>query len=208
MVRNAIQSYFWTSKMATGGHLKKNITKKVARVIWTMFESTAGRLQLDINSLLVNIYTYRQLCWERGPLGRMYTILVNEWHLMLGFICNCWPREILQSFKINLAGQWVDLVLSGCWLFYTSVNYFLHRCFATEGLLGSFMDTSDGEWWYFLIAPLAIKSFADIFAIKHRIVIEHFTSVLVCTGNGYHLTITMFLFSPIITWWFYHMATT
>ena len=29
MVRNAIQSDFWTSKMATGGHLKKkNIYKK------------------------------------------------------------------------------------------------------------------------------------------------------------------------------------
>ena len=61
---------------------KKTFTKKVARVIWTMFEPTAGRLQLDINSLLVNIYTYRQLCWERGnihcvrPLGRMHTILV------------------------------------------------------------------------------------------------------------------------------------
>ena len=37
-----------------------------------MFEPTAGRLQLDINSLLVNIYigppTYRQLCWERGNI--------------------------------------------------------------------------------------------------------------------------------------------
>ena len=49
-----------------------------------MLEPTGGRLQLDINSLLVNIYiyTYRQLCWERGnthcvrPLGRMHTILV------------------------------------------------------------------------------------------------------------------------------------
>ena len=56
MVRNAIQSDFWTSKMATGGHLKKTFTKKVAQVIWTMFKLTAGRLQLDINSLLVNIY--------------------------------------------------------------------------------------------------------------------------------------------------------
>ena len=34
MVRNAIQSDFWTSKMATGGHFfKKTSTKKVARVI-------------------------------------------------------------------------------------------------------------------------------------------------------------------------------
>ena len=62
------------------------ILKKIfARVILTMFEPTAGRLQLDINSLLVNIYIYiyRQLCWERGnihcvrPLGRMHTILVK-----------------------------------------------------------------------------------------------------------------------------------
>ena len=46
--------------MAIGGHLKKKtFTKKVARVILTMFEPTAGRLQLDINSLLVNIYTDR-----------------------------------------------------------------------------------------------------------------------------------------------------
>ena len=28
MVRNAIQSDFWTSKMATDGHLKKNIYKE------------------------------------------------------------------------------------------------------------------------------------------------------------------------------------
>ena len=28
MVRNAIQSDFWTSKMATGGHFLKNIYKK------------------------------------------------------------------------------------------------------------------------------------------------------------------------------------
>ena len=61
----------------------------------TMFEPTAGRLQLDINSLLVNIYIYRQLCWERGnihcvrPLGRMHTILVDN-----GVVCSlhmyCW----------------------------------------------------------------------------------------------------------------------
>ena len=38
---------------------KKPFTKKVERVIWTMFKPTAGWLQLDINSLLVNIYTDR-----------------------------------------------------------------------------------------------------------------------------------------------------
>ena len=56
-----------------------------------MFEQTGGRLQLDINSLLVNIYiyTYRQLCWERGnihcvrPLGRMHIILVVNMFLSI-----------------------------------------------------------------------------------------------------------------------------
>ena len=38
--------------------LKKNY-KNFAQVILTMFKPTAGRLELDINSLLVNIYTYR-----------------------------------------------------------------------------------------------------------------------------------------------------
>ena len=82
MARNAIEREFRTSKMATGSHFvknkitnvkkwfvdiqkgyrrafkKKTFTKKVERVIWTMFEPTAGRLQLYINSLLVNIYIY------------------------------------------------------------------------------------------------------------------------------------------------------
>ena len=49
MARNAIESEFRTSKMATGGYLKKTFTKQVARVISTMFKPTAGRLQLDIN---------------------------------------------------------------------------------------------------------------------------------------------------------------
>ena len=54
------RSDFWTSKMATGGHLKKKNL---------MFEPTAGRLQLDINSLLVNIYI------PTGMLGtREYTL--------------------------------------------------------------------------------------------------------------------------------------
>ena len=44
-----VRSDIWTSKMATNGHLKKNIYKKVERVIWTMFKPTAGRIQLDIN---------------------------------------------------------------------------------------------------------------------------------------------------------------
>ena len=55
MVRNVIQSDFWISNMATGSHFLKNIYKKVAQVILTMFELTAHRLQLDINSLSVNI---------------------------------------------------------------------------------------------------------------------------------------------------------
>ena len=57
---------------------QKTFTKKVARVIWTMFKPTAGQLQIHFWS----IYIYRQVCWERGnihcvhPLGRMHTILV------------------------------------------------------------------------------------------------------------------------------------
>ena len=73
--------------MATGGHFVK-FTKKVARVILTMFKSTAGRLQLDINSLLVNIYIYIYIYIQTAmlgtreytlcsPFGRMHTILVN-----------------------------------------------------------------------------------------------------------------------------------
>ena len=64
MARNAIASDFWTSKKATGDHFKKNIYKKVERVIWTMFKPTAGRIQLDINSLLVTIYTDRYVVNE------------------------------------------------------------------------------------------------------------------------------------------------
>ena len=44
---------------------KKTFTRKVVRVIWTMLEPTAGRLQLDIDSPLVNIYNihvYIQTC--------------------------------------------------------------------------------------------------------------------------------------------------
>ena len=64
-----VRSGIWTSKMASGGHLKKNIYKKVERVISTMFKPTAGRIQLDINSLLVNIYI------QTGMLGtREYTL--------------------------------------------------------------------------------------------------------------------------------------
>ena len=83
MVRYAKQSDSWTSKMATGGHFFKNIYKKscasdlnnVRTDCWpttTLYKFTFGQY----------IYTYRQLCWERGnihcvrPLGRMHTILV------------------------------------------------------------------------------------------------------------------------------------
>ena len=44
-----------------------------------MFEPTAGRLQIDINSLLVNIYTDRYVGNEGiyivFALGRMHTII-------------------------------------------------------------------------------------------------------------------------------------
>ena len=69
MVLYAIKSDFWTSKMTAGGHFLKTFTKKVARVMLTVFEPTAGRLQLNINSRLVNIYI------QTGMLGtREYTL--------------------------------------------------------------------------------------------------------------------------------------
>ena len=42
-----------------------------------MFERTDGRLQLDINSDLVNRYTYRQLCWERGNIHCVHPFKAN-----------------------------------------------------------------------------------------------------------------------------------
>ena len=44
--------------MAAGGHLKKKTFKKKLRECFNNVR-TAGRLQLDINSRLVNIYTDR-----------------------------------------------------------------------------------------------------------------------------------------------------
>ena len=75
-----VRSHFCTSKMATGGHLLKNIYKKscasdlndVRTHCWpttTWYKFTIGQ------------YIYRQVCWERGnihcvrPLGRMHTVL-------------------------------------------------------------------------------------------------------------------------------------
>ena len=83
MARNATESDFRTSKMATGGHFLKNIYKKscasdlnnVLTDCWpttTWYKFTFGQY----------IYTYRQLCWERGnihcvrPLEQIHTILV------------------------------------------------------------------------------------------------------------------------------------
>ena len=109
MARNVIERELRTSKMVDGSHFVKikivvliwngkkwfldmypkwlpaaiflkTLTKKVTQVIWTMFEPIAGRQQLDINSLLVNIYTDRYVGNEGThcvrPLGRMHTILV------------------------------------------------------------------------------------------------------------------------------------
>ena len=56
---------------------KNTFTKKVVRVIWTMFEPTAGWLQLDINSLLVNIYIHIQTAMLRTREYGMHTILVD-----------------------------------------------------------------------------------------------------------------------------------
>ena len=76
------------------GLLFKKHLQKVARVILTMFEPTAGRLQLDIKkTVLVNIYTDRYVGNEGiyivlaihcvHPLGRMHTIIV---HIAFQFI--------------------------------------------------------------------------------------------------------------------------
>ena len=90
MARNAIQSEFRTSKMTEGSHFVKNFQKnKIA------YRSEMARNASDLKNvrtdcwltttwyqLYIYIYTYRQLCWERGnihcvrPLGRMHTILV------------------------------------------------------------------------------------------------------------------------------------
>ena len=84
MVRNAILSDFWTSKMATSGlffKLQKSCASDLNNVrtdCWpttTWYKFTFGQ------------YTYRQLCWERGnihcvrPLRRMHTILVVYGHV-------------------------------------------------------------------------------------------------------------------------------
>ena len=57
----------------------KTFTKKVSRVI-TIFDLTAGRLQLNMNSLLINIIVYTDRYVGNihcvRPLGRMHTILV------------------------------------------------------------------------------------------------------------------------------------
>ena len=53
-----VRSDFWDIQNGKSAILKKTLTKKW-RVILTMFKPTAGRLQLDINSFLVNIYTDR-----------------------------------------------------------------------------------------------------------------------------------------------------
>ena len=88
MARNAIQSEFRTSKMTESSHFVKNFQKdKVA------YRSEMARNASDLNNVRTDcwltatwyqyIYTYRQLCWERGnihcvrPLGRMHTILVT-----------------------------------------------------------------------------------------------------------------------------------
>ena len=57
-----VRSDFWTSKMATGSHLKKNIYKKVEQVIWTMFEPTAGWYKFTFGQY---IYTDMYV-WNEG----------------------------------------------------------------------------------------------------------------------------------------------
>ena len=61
MARNAIKSDFRTSKMADGGHLKKkHLQNSYASDLNNVrTDCTTNRQQLDINSLLINIYTDR-----------------------------------------------------------------------------------------------------------------------------------------------------
>ena len=83
MARNAIQSEFRTSKMTESSHFVKSCIsiRNGQKCEW--FEQSSKRLLADYNLVSIYIYTYRQLCWERGnihcvrPLGRMHTILVN-----------------------------------------------------------------------------------------------------------------------------------
>ena len=78
-----VRSDFWTSKMATGGHLKKKHLQK-------SWASDLNNVQTDCwpnttwYKFTFGQYKYRQVCWERGnihcvrPLGRMHTILVSS----------------------------------------------------------------------------------------------------------------------------------
>ena len=60
MERNAIKSDFGTSKMAAGGHFKKNIYKKSCASDFNNVRTDCWPTTIFyINSLLVNIYTDR-----------------------------------------------------------------------------------------------------------------------------------------------------
>ena len=98
---------------------KKNICKKVVRVIWTMFEPTAGRLQLGINIYIGP--TYRQLCWEWGnihcvrPLGRMHTILDHHGFMLKVNTCGgtqSWYTSLHNIAATQLINQF--LIEEGC----------------------------------------------------------------------------------------------
>ena len=84
MARNAIQSEFRTSKMTESSHFVKNFQKnKKAAILSKIFKknkvayrSEMARNASDFNNVRTDcwltttwyqyIYTYRQLCWERG----------------------------------------------------------------------------------------------------------------------------------------------
>ena len=101
---------------------KKTFTKKIARVIWIMFELIAGRLQLDINSLLVNVYIYIYIqtgMLGRGnihcvpPLGRMHTILVYDeiyqCMIVIEFVSGYYVAQYHYSYNYK------RIHLSMCW---------------------------------------------------------------------------------------------
>ena len=109
--------------MATGGHFLKTFTKKVAQVIWTMFEPTAGRLQLDINSLLVNIYIHTDsYVGNEGiyivfALGRVHTIIV----LNVGSGARQWWHKVLHWYTFALVILFTQLQYGACTFMYMTV---------------------------------------------------------------------------------------
>ena len=82
----------------------KTFTKKVARMIWTMFKPTAGWLQFDINLLLVNIYTCMYV-WNEG-IYIVFAILVEGYLPGLSVCLSVWVC-------ICVSGQYFGILFLG-----------------------------------------------------------------------------------------------